>query len=408
MTLVSTALLSLRRNLMRSILTTLGIIIGISAVIVMFALGEGAQRQVESQIESLGTNLLIVRANSVSSGGARQAAGNINRLDMKDVDAIKREIPEVVAVGASVNGQAQVVSGNQNWNTGIQGGNTDYLVATNWEVASGRAFNDSEVRSGAKVALMGQTVAKELFGDAELALGEVVRVNKVPLTVIGLLKGKGQDMRGMDQDDTLILPLSTANRRVIGASGSNVNRVSRLTVAVDQEPNMEYVTEQMTQLLNQRHRVAAGQVSPFRIMNLTAMLSTRAEANKVFSMLLAGVAGVSLLVGGIGVMNIMLVSVTERTREIGLRMAVGAQPRHILLQFLIESVTLCLIGALLGVTLSLTAVAVMQYGVGWEMALSPGIILISVLGTGLIGVGFGFYPAYKAANLDPIEALRFE
>ncbi|MBY6186587.1 ABC transporter permease [Marinobacter hydrocarbonoclasticus] len=408
MTLVSTALLSLRRNLMRSILTTLGIIIGISAVIVMFALGEGAQRQVEAQIESLGTNLLIVRANSVSSGGARQAAGNVNRLDMRDVEAIKREIPEVVAVGASVNGQAQVVSGNQNWNTGIQGVNTDYLTATNWVVSHGRAFSDSDVRSGAKVALMGQTVAKELFGDPSLALGETVRVNRVPLTVIGVLKGKGQDMRGMDQDDTLILPLTTANRRVVGSTSTNVNRVSRLTVGVDDASNMDYVSEEMSRLLNQRHRVAAGQPSPFRVMNLTAMLSTRAEANKVFSMLLAGVAGVSLLVGGIGVMNIMLVSVTERTREIGLRMAVGAQPRHILTQFLIESVTLCLIGALLGVALSLMAVGILQYGVGWEMALSPAIILISVLGTGLIGVGFGFYPAYKAANLDPIEALRFE
>ncbi|MBY5990997.1 ABC transporter permease [Ferrimonas balearica] len=408
MTLVSTALLSLRRNLMRSILTTLGIVIGISAVIVMFALGEGAQREVEAQIESLGTNLLMVRANSVSSGGARQAAGNVNRLNLADVEAIKREIPEVVAVGASVNGQAQVVSGNQNWNTGIQGANTDYLVASNWEVATGRAFSDSEVRSGGKVALMGQTVATELFGDPELALGEVVRVNRVPLTVVGLLKSKGQDMRGMDQDDTLILPLTTANRRVVGASGTNVNRISRLTVAVDEADNMTYVSEEMERLLSQRHRVAAGQASPFRIMNLSAMLSTRAEANKVFSLLLAGVAGVSLLVGGIGVMNIMLVSVTERTREIGLRMAVGAQPRHILTQFLIESVTLCLIGALMGVTLSLLAVGVLQYGVGWQMAISPLIILVSVLGTGLIGVGFGFYPAYKAASLDPIEALRFE
>ncbi|MCM2679629.1 ABC transporter permease [Echinimonas agarilytica] len=408
MTLVHTALLSLRRNLMRSILTTLGIIIGISAVIVMFALGEGAQREVEQQIESLGTNVLMVRAGSTKSGGAKQAVGNVSKLEMSDADAIKRDIAEVVYVGASNGGQAQVVWGNQNWSTGIQGTNTDYLHASNWQIAQGRYFSDSDVRSGAKVALVGHTVAQELFGDAEFALGEVVRVNKVPLTIVGVLKAKGQDMRGFDQDDILIIPISTANRRVLGRSGTNIKRVQRLTVTVDEAQNMDYVSEELERLLNQRHRVPVGQLSAFRIMNLSAMLSTRAEANRVFSMLLAGVAGVSLLVGGIGVMNIMLVSVTERTREIGLRMAVGAKPKHILIQFLIESVTLCVIGALMGVLLSLLVVAILQYGVGWTMALSPMIIAISVVGTALIGIGFGFYPAYKAANLDPIEALRYE
>ncbi|WP_144213001.1 ABC transporter permease [Shewanella donghaensis] len=408
MTLVYTALLSLRRNLMRSILTTLGIIIGISAVIVMFALGEGAQRQVEAQIKSLGTNVLMVRAAPRKSGGAKQAVGGVNKLEISDANAIKNEIAEVAYVGASNDGQAQIIWGNQNWSTSIQGTNTDYIAASNWVVAQGREFEESEVRSGAKVALIGHTVATELFGDAEFAIGEIIRVNKVPLTIIGLLQTKGQDMRGFDQDDTLIIPITTSNRRVLGRADTNINRVNRLTVAVDKASNMDYVNEEMERLLNQRHRIPVSQTSPFEIMNLSAMLSTRAEANRVFSMLLAGVAGVSLLVGGIGVMNIMLVSVTERTREIGLRMAVGAKPKHILIQFLIESVTLCIIGALMGVLLSLIVVVIMQYGVGWEMALSPTIIGISVIGTAIIGVGFGFYPAYKAANLDPIEALRYE
>ncbi|CAH0530078.1 Macrolide export ATP-binding/permease protein MacB [Vibrio hippocampi] len=408
MILVKTALLSLKRNMLRSILTTLGIIIGISAVIIMFALGEGAQRQVEKQIESLGTNLLMVRAGAVKSGGAKGASGSTNKLDMSDVLAIKSEIPEVAAAGAYVDSQAQVVWGNQNWNTKVQGGNADFLTATNLQVNQGRLFDDSDLKKRAKVALIGVTVAKELFGDPSHAFGEEIRINKVPLTIIGVLKEKGQDTRGQDLDDVVVVPLTTANRRIIGRSNGKIDRVSRMAISVGSADDMDFVTEELERLLHQRHRISATQVSPFKIMNLTAMLNTRAEANKVFNMLLAGVAGVSLLVGGIGVMNIMLVSVTERTREIGLRMAVGAKPNHILTQFLIESVVLCLLGALIGVAISLFVVGVLQYGLGWQLVLSPVIITISVSATALIGVGFGFYPAYKASQLDPIEALRYE
>ncbi|MGL6261638.1 ABC transporter permease [Vibrio sp. WXL103] len=403
-----TALTSLRTHLLRSILTTLGIIIGISAVVIMFALGEGAQREVEQQIESHGTNLLMVRAGAIRSSGANMAAGEARRLTMSDVNQIRDEIPEIAAVGAYVNGQAQVVWSNQNWNTTVQGINTDYLQAGNWNTALGRAFSDTEVRSSAKVALIGNTVAKELFGRAEYAIDEVIRINKVPLTIIGVLGEKGQDTRGQDQDDLVMVPLTTANRRVIGRNDGNIDRVNRISVSVERAEDMDYVAEEIEQLLKQKHRIAAHAPSPFSIMNMTAMLNTRAEANRVFSMLLSGVAAVSLLVGGIGVMNIMLVSVTERTREIGLRMAVGAKPQHILNQFLIESVVLCLLGALIGIGLSLAAVFILQTTLGWQMVVSPLIIILSISATAAIGVGFGFYPAFKASRLDPIEALRHE
>lgn len=408
MILVQTALLSLKRNLLRSILTTLGIIIGISAVVIMFALGEGAQREVEQKIESLGSNLLMVRPGSIKSGGASQAVGASNKLSMSDVEIIKNEIPEVAAVGGSVNGQAQVVWGNQNWSTSVTGVNPDYLSASNWETVIGRSLEEADIKRGAKVVLVGNTVASELFGSTEHALGEMIRINKVPLMVIGVLESKGQDMRGEDQDDVVIIPISTANRKVIGRNNGKSDRVKRITISVRDKDDMDFVAEEVERLLIQKHRIPAHQVSPFKIMNLTAMMNTRAEANKVFSMLLAGVAGVSLLVGGIGVMNIMLVSVTERTREIGLRMAVGAKPKHILAQFLIESVVLCLLGALMGIVISLAVIAILQYGLGWQLVVSPMIIMLSISATAFIGIGFGFYPAYKASRLDPIEALRYE
>jgi putative ABC transport system permease protein len=401
------ALSALRINLMRSILTMLGIIIGVAAVITMVAMGAGAQKEVDAQIAALGTNVLMVMPGWSRDRGARTAAGSRSRLTENDAYAFKREIPGIVASAPTVRGQTQVVVGNANWSTTVQGIDLDYMVARNLEIADGRGFEPREVNTGARVVLLGATVAQELFGEASV-VGQSVRLNNVPFQVTGVLASKGQTSFGQDQDDVVMVPLSTARTRLLGKSRGVARAVNVIMVSVEEESMMAEVERDIGELLRQRHRLRDDNESAFRVRNLSEMVETRAETSRVFNTLLAAVASISLLVGGIGIMNIMLVSVTERTREIGLRRAVGAKARDILLQFIVEAITLCTLGGILGVAIALAITFGFAQFAGWPVALQWEVVVLAVLFSAAIGVFFGYYPAHKAAAQNPIEALRFE
>ncbi|MBI3069432.1 MAG: ABC transporter permease [Betaproteobacteria bacterium] len=401
------ALRALRVNALRTTLTMLGIIIGVGAVITMIAVGSGAQARVEEQIRSLGSNLIIVLPGSVTSGGVRFGLGARSTLTEEDAYAIQRDIPEVQASGPALRGTGQVVAGNNNWSTAFFGVTPEYLEARQWTIASGRAFEPAEVNGAAKVALLGQTVANMLFGDTD-PVGQVIRIRKVPFTVIGVLERKGQSLMGQDQDDVILMPISTARKRVLGQSQAKVRTVQNISIKIRADADITEAENQIRSLLRQRHRLQAGRDDDFWVRNLSEVLQTQEQSSRVLTLLLAAVASVSLLVGGIGIMNIMLVSVTERTREIGLRMAVGARERDILTQFLVEAVTLALIGGLLGILLGVGGSYGIGHFAGWRIALRPEAIALAVSFAGAIGVFFGFYPARKASRLAPIEALRYE
>ncbi len=405
--LVRVAFDALRVNMLRSVLTMLGIVIGVSAVIAMVTVGAGAQAQVDRQMQALGSNLLMIRSGSRWFGGARTAAGSTESLTVDDTRALKEGIPEIVAAASTNRGSAQVVVGNLNWSTTIYGIDGDYLIARNWEIAQGREFEPREIRNGAKVALLGNTVVTELFG-AGSVVGQAIRIKNVPFTVVGALKAKGQSSGPWDQDDTVLVPFKTAEGRVIGKSRSRTGAVRAIYVSVGEARAMDDVQQEIAEILRQRHRIGPDQQDTFSIRNMTEMVETRAEAKQTFNMLLAAVASVSLVVGGIGIMNIMLVSVTERTREIGLRMAVGAKERDIMLQFLVEAVTLCLAGGLIGIVVALTVTVGVAEIAGWPVLVQWPIIFIAMAFSAAIGIFFGFYPARKAAAKDPIEALRTE
>ena len=405
--LVRVAFDALRVNMLRSVLTMLGIVIGVSAVIAMVTVGAGAQAEVDRQMQALGSNLLMIRSGSRWFGGARTAAGSTESLTVDDTRALKEGIPEIVAAASTNRGSAQVVVGNLNWSTTIYGIDGDYLIARNWEIAQGREFEPREFRNGAKVALLGDTVVKELFGAGNV-VGQAIRIKNVPFTVVGALKAKGQSSGPWDQDDTVMVPFKTAEGRILGKSRSRTGAVRAIYVSVGNSRAMDDVEQEIAEILRQRHRIGPDQQDTFSIRNMTEMVETRAEAKQTFNMLLAAVASVSLVVGGIGIMNIMLVSVTERTREIGLRMAVGAKERDIMLQFLVEAVTLCLAGGLIGIFVALTVTVGIAEVAGWPVLVQWPIILIAMAFSGAIGVFFGFYPARKAAAKDPIEALRTE
>ena len=401
------AVRALRVNKLRSALTMLGIVIGVGAVITMVAVGSGAQARVAEQIQSLGSNMIIVLSGSVVSGGVRMGSGSQLTITEDDAWAIQREIAAVVSAAPTSRGGAQVVYGNLNWATGIQGVTLEFFTAREWDVADGRLFSQEEIEGAGKVALVGQTVVASLFGDSD-PLGLVIRIKNVPFTVIGVLERKGQTTFGQDQDDTVLIPLSTAKKKVLGASQANARSVGSIAVKVREARAMGEAEQEIRGLLRQRHRLQTFQDDDFNIRNLTEVLQSQEASSRVLTLLLAAIASVSLLVGGIGIMNIMLVSVTERTREIGLRMAVGARGRDILLQFLVEAVTLSLIGGAIGIATGLGGSYSIAYFAQWHTLVSTEAVLVAFAFAAAVGVFFGFYPARKAAALNPIDALRYE
>jgi putative ABC transport system permease protein len=405
--LLQIALRALAANKLRSALTMLGIVIGVAAVIVMIAVGAGAQARVEEQIRSLGSNLLLVMSGARTQGGVRLPQGSSQTLSEDDAIAINQEIADAVAAPA-VRGGAQVVAGNANWSTQIYGTTPEYLQVREWPLAAGRGFTPAEMARAGKVCLLGATVARELFGDAD-PLDQVIRIKRVPFTVVGVLETKGQSLMGSDQDDIIVVPISSARSRVLGAPAQARQRaVGTIWVKVAQGQDTRAVEQQVRALLRQRHRLQPGADDDFSLRNLAEVMAAQEASSRVLALLLAAVASVSLLVGGIGIMNIMLVSVTERTREIGVRMAVGARTRDILGQFLVEAVTLSLIGGLAGVALGVAGAMAIGAFAGWRVVLSPAAVVLAVAFAFAIGVFFGLYPARKAARLSPVEALRLE
>jgi ABC-type antimicrobial peptide transport system permease subunit len=407
LTALLAALRALGTNWLRSMLTMLGIIIGVAAVITMIAIGGGAQARVEEQMKSLGTNIMLVLPGAQTTGGVRLGAQTGQTLTEEDARAIAAEVPEVQAAAPSLRTGAQVVAANANWSTSVMGTTPEYLEVRDWPLAAGRSFDAAEMAGSGKVVVIGQTVAQQLFGDAD-PIDQVIRVRKAPLQVIGMLERKGQNSMGQDQDDVIVVPLSTFRNRVQGMSAGRIKRVGAISVKIREGQSMTDAGEKMRELLRQRHRLQSGADDDFSIRNLTEMLQAQEESSRVMALLLAAVAGVSLVVGGIGIMNIMLVSVTERTREIGLRMAVGARSRDILGQFLIEAVTMSLVGGAIGIVLGMAATWAIGSLAGWQVLLSAESILLAVGFSAAVGVFFGFYPARRAAALLPIQALRHE
>jgi putative ABC transport system permease protein len=394
-------------NTLRTILTMLGIIIGVGAVIAMIAVGAGAQARVAEQIQSLGSNLIIVLSGSVTSSGVRIGSGSSMTITEDDAWAITREIPAVQVAAPSVRGSAQIVYGNLNWGTVVQGVTPEYFDAREWGVVEGQTFTQTDVDGATKVALIGQTVAANLFADGD-PVGQVIRVRKVPFTVTGVLARKGQNTWGQDQDDIILIPMSTAKRKVLGGSQARARNVGAISIKVRDAATMKDAEEQIRALLRQRHKLQQHQDDDFWLRNLSEVLDQQEAASRVLTTLLASIAAVSLLVGGIGIMNIMLVSVTERTREIGLRMAVGARGRDILAQFLVEAVTLSLIGGVIGIAVGIGASYALAYFAEWRTLLSGESMVLAFGFAAAVGIFFGFYPARKAAGLNPIEALRYE
>jgi putative ABC transport system permease protein len=402
--IIRVAFRALVRNKMRAILTMLGIIIGVSAVIAMVSIGQGAQASVQAQIESIGTNLLFVSAGAQNVGGVRSGTGDsgTNTLTVEDLDAIKREVPSVSMVTPTVNSRTQLVVGNMNWNTSLQGVSEQYPEVRKWTIQSGSFFTDADVRTAARVIVIGQTIADNLFPGMD-PVGQTLRVANLPFRVTGVMIRKGQDQQGRDQDDIAFAPYTTVQKKVLGSPRLQIAYAS----AISQDATYT-AQEQITELLRQRHKLGTNEPNDFTVRNMTDIAEAANETNNTMTLLLACIASVSLLVGGIGIMNIMLVSVTERTREIGIRMAIGARSSAVRSQFLIESIVLSLTGGFIGIVLGVAVSLSIPKFLGWPTLVSSLAIIGSVIFSAAVGIFFGYYPARKAAGLDPIEALRYE
>jgi len=402
--MLSEAWMAMWANRLRTILTMLGMVIGVGAVILMLAVGQGAQQQVQESIASMGSNLFIILSGSTTSGGVRMGGGATPTLTVADAQSLE-ELPAVAAVAPSSPGTAQLVYGPNNWSTQIIGTTPSYLQVRDWQMAAGSPFTDADIRSATRVALLGQTVAQNLFGD-ENPIDKTIRIKNSPYVVLGVLAGKGQSLDGRDQDDTVLVPVTTAQRKLFGTQFAGTVRF--IMAQAESSEAMPAVEKSINELLRQRHRIREGADNDFSVRNLTAMANTAAETAKVMSLMLGAIASISLLVGGIGIMNIMLVSVTERTREIGIRMAIGARGKDILLQFLLEAIIISVIGCLIGVLLGVGGAYAVSGATGMAVVVTVNSIITAFAVAAAVGIFFGWYPARKASMLRPIDALRYQ
>jgi len=397
------ALKALNRNKMRTALTMLGMIIGVAAVIAMVALGKGAQSSIETQIKSAGTNVINVYAGNFMSGGVRMGSGASNTLTVDDANAIRNEVPGVQYLAIGVNTRGQAIAGNQNWSTRVNGTEVDWPSIRTWAMKYGNFFTQQDVTTASKLAVLGSTVATNLFGEDVDPTGQIMRIKNQPFKIIGVMASKGSSTGGEDQDDSVMIPYTTCQKKLMG-----IQHIQNITVSAEAANEVSTVSEAITTLLRTRHKIMPGDPDDFMVRTLEEMAAMRTEATRTMTALLAGIAGVSLLVGGIGIMNIMLVSVTERTREIGLRMAIGARGADVLTQFLVEAVVLSIFGGSIGIALGFGISWGVTEFLTWPTTISTDAVALAFGFSAMIGIFFGFYPATKAAKLDPIEALRFE